>query len=96
VVLRAAENRRWVVRAANTGISAIIDPFGRIVTRLGFGIEGIVRGEVEAGEAVTPYARWGGEIRIALVVLAAGVIILTRRRRRGARQRAPVASPATR
>ena len=31
VRMRAAENRRWIVRATNNGISAVIDPAGRVV-----------------------------------------------------------------
>ena len=31
--LRAVENRVTVVRAANTGVSGIVDPLGRVVTR---------------------------------------------------------------
>jgi len=38
--LRAVENRRYVIRAAATGISAVIDPYGRIISQLG-----IYRGE---------------------------------------------------
>jgi len=29
--MRAIENRRWVLRATNTGITTVIDPFGRLI-----------------------------------------------------------------
>ncbi|MFI5167393.1 MAG: apolipoprotein N-acyltransferase [Thermoanaerobaculales bacterium] len=80
-ILRAAENRRYLVRAANTGISAIIDPYGRVLARLDFGREGFITAQVRPGSGVTPAARYGGALRTLLVVLAAGAIILGAARR---------------
>ncbi|MFZ5786095.1 MAG: apolipoprotein N-acyltransferase, partial [Acidobacteriota bacterium] len=57
-MLRAAENRRWLVRAANTGISAVIDPEGRVSARLGLDREGTVLASVQPGSGATPAARW--------------------------------------
>jgi apolipoprotein N-acyltransferase len=79
-VLRAAETRRYVVRAANTGISAIIDPEGRIVQRLGFGRRGLVMAEVRPLAGVTPAARRGAALRWLIVVVWVGAIIIARPR----------------
>lgn len=62
---RAVETRRSVVRAVNMGISAIIDPDGRIVALPGptwaesKKVAGIVRGAVPLGTGTTLYARFG-------------------------------------
>ncbi len=82
-VLRAAETRRWVVRAANTGISAIIDPRGRIVQRLGFGQRGLVMAEVRPMAGVTPAARRGPGLRWLLVGCWVAAIIIGRPRSSG-------------
>jgi apolipoprotein N-acyltransferase len=34
VRMRAAENARWIVRSTNDGVSAVVDPAGRVVRRL--------------------------------------------------------------
>jgi len=57
--LRAVENRRYVARGAATGISAIIDPWGRTLTELGIYKRGVVTGTVSPRKGLTPYARWG-------------------------------------
>ena len=76
--LRAIEQGLPVVRAANTGISAVIDPVGRIVARLGLGIEGVLDSSLPSSIAPTVYARVG-DIPAAVIV-AAGVIFVIRRR----------------
>jgi apolipoprotein N-acyltransferase len=57
--VRAVENRRWLLRDTNNGITVSVDPYGRIVARL----PADVRGELEAPYGfrtdLTPYARWG-------------------------------------
>ena len=59
VRLRAVENRTWVVRATTTGISAIIDPWGRIAGRTGFLETAWLDGRVVPMRVVTLYQRFG-------------------------------------
>lgn len=76
--LRAIEQGLPVVRAANTGISAVIDPVGRIVARLDLGVEGVLDSSLPTAIAPTVYARVG-DIPVA-VLLAATLIFVIRRR----------------
>ncbi|MEM1204837.1 MAG: apolipoprotein N-acyltransferase [Acidobacteriota bacterium] len=77
---RAAENRRPLLRAALTGVSAVVDPRGRVTARLGVGERGVLRAEIRRGDgALTPFSRapW---VPVALsVVLAAFAIVPLRR-----------------
>jgi apolipoprotein N-acyltransferase len=82
VRLRAIEQGLPMVRAANTGISTVIDPQGRIVARLGLGLEGVLDASLPAAIAPTVYARVG-DIPAALMVFAALLLVL---RRRGAKR----------
>src|SRR5205814_1756550 len=68
--LRAIEQGLPVVRAANTGISAAIDPMGRIVARLGLGLEGVLDSGLPAAIAPTIYARIG-DMPVVIIVFAA-------------------------
>ena len=76
--MRAIEEGLPVVRAANTGISAVIDPMGRIVARLGLGIEGVLDASLPAAAAPTVYARFGN-ISAAILVAIALTLVLRRR-----------------
>ena len=57
--LRAIEDDRYLLRAGTTGISAFVDPTGRIVRELPMGRSGIIYAEFQARETTTPYVRWG-------------------------------------
>jgi apolipoprotein N-acyltransferase len=76
--LRAVEEGLPMVRAANTGISAVIDPSGRIVARLGLGIEGVLDAKLPSALPPTIYARIR-DIPTA-VILAAALLFVIRRR----------------
>jgi apolipoprotein N-acyltransferase len=76
--LRAVEQGLPVVRAANTGISAVIDPLGRIVAQLGLGVEGVLDSTLPAAIAPTIYARFG-DIPAAIIVAAALFLVFRRR-----------------
>ncbi len=56
---RAIENRRYVVQSSTTGISGIIDPYGRVVRELGIHERGIVTGRIAPLHKITPYTRFG-------------------------------------
>ncbi|HEY3330107.1 MAG TPA: apolipoprotein N-acyltransferase [Capsulimonadaceae bacterium] len=57
--IRAAETRRSLVRAAATGISAVFDSRGRMVSHLDWYKKGIVTADVLIESQITPYVRYG-------------------------------------
>lgn len=58
-VLRAVENRRWVARAANTGISGFIDPVGRVTASTPLFEDAVVTQKVFFGRDISFYTHWG-------------------------------------
>ena len=68
---RAIEEGIPVARAANTGISAMIDAFGRITASLDLGRMGIVDAPLPKALAPTPYARFGD---LTFLLLLAGAL----------------------
>jgi apolipoprotein N-acyltransferase len=55
--LRAVEEGLPLVRAANTGISAIVDPYGRVLQQLPLGVEGVIDGALPKPAPVTFFAK---------------------------------------
>jgi len=76
--LRAIEQGLPLVRAANTGISAVVDPMGRVVAQLGLGIEGVLDSTLPAAIAPTFFARTG-DLPAAILVAAALLLVIVRR-----------------
>ncbi len=78
--LRAIELGLPMVRAANSGVSAITDGRGRALRMLMLGEVGLIDGPLPKPEAVTPQRRWGAVP--GLILLAVGVMTAFRARRR--------------
>jgi apolipoprotein N-acyltransferase len=80
---RAIEEGLPLVRATPTGVSAIIDAFGRTVTaqRLELGKMGAVEGAIPPSLPSTPYARWGETLFLVLLLFSAATVWLIDGRR---------------
>jgi apolipoprotein N-acyltransferase len=70
--LRAVEEGLPVIRAANTGISAIIDPYGRLQGSLAIGQRGVLDGRIPAEIPPTVFARIG----LLPVIVVAALLVL--------------------
>lgn len=80
-VLRAVETRRYLLRCAATGISAIVGPTGRVLARSELREEAILRGRVAAMSGGTLYAATGDAFALACGIMAILVAVLSRSRR---------------
>ncbi len=74
--VRAVENRRWLLRDTNNGITVSVDPYGRIVARLAANIRGELDAPYGFRTDATPYVRWGDWLPW-LCVIAALVLLLS-------------------
>ncbi len=84
--MRALEARRYLVRAANDGVSAIVAPDGRIVARAPEYEPAVLRGEITPRAGATPYLAAGNlpVLALALLLVAVPVVGALRSRRRAA------------
>ncbi len=78
--VRAIEEGLPLVRAANTGVSAVIDPVGRTVRELPLGAEGVLDSALPRPLEPTVYARFR-DGPAGLVILAILAILLWRQLR---------------
>ncbi len=87
--LRAIETRRWVARCGNTGISAIIDPQGHILSRTPWWEPAVLEGEVQLLQGQSFFVRYGdmtGRLAVLLFVLLALAAFLRPNKRSSGKQ----------
>ncbi len=76
--LRAIEEGLPLIRVANTGISAIVDAYGRVIETLPLGEEGVIDGRLPKAAPATLFARQGSPIFTALLALVAAAALYGR------------------
>jgi apolipoprotein N-acyltransferase len=79
--LRAIENKRWIVRSGNTGISGIISPKGKLINGSKFWKRTQIVSTIYANNRLTLYTKWGDFINRTLFLVSLFIIpgILVRR-----------------
>ena len=80
--MRALETGRPMLRSTNTGMTAMIDPRGRVMAVADPFSEAVLRGRVQGHEGATPFVRLGNGLAIGLAMLLAAVAFTARTRRR--------------
>jgi apolipoprotein N-acyltransferase len=75
--LRAVEQGRYLARAANTGISGIVDPYGRVLVRSGLFEQAALTGDVRFLSSRTLYAQTGDVFAYACIIATLAALALT-------------------
>jgi len=83
--MRSVEFRRPLVRAANSGISAIIDERGEVSAELGLFREGIIVADILPRTEETVYAKTGDIFAISCIIITVLILIVPGRRSHGSR-----------
>jgi apolipoprotein N-acyltransferase len=85
--LRAVEEGLPMFRAANTGVSAVIDAYGRVLAALDMQREGVIDHRIPAAREPTPYVRWGDGALVVLLLVATGCLLVAGRFTRNEKER---------
>jgi apolipoprotein N-acyltransferase len=74
--VRAVENRRWLLRDTNTGLTVDVDPYGRVVAELAPHTRAVLAAPFGYRSDQTLFARWGNWFAGLSVVVAAALLLL--------------------
>jgi len=75
-VFRAVENRRSLVRAANTGISGFVDPVGRVLAQSALFTDAVLTGNIAIYPLTSLYTRYGDVFAIVCSIASAIFIVI--------------------
>jgi apolipoprotein N-acyltransferase len=75
-VWRAIENRRFMMRVGNAGTTGVVDPFGRVLDRLGMFTAESLRADIRPLQVATLYTRVGDAFAWSVAALAAAWLLL--------------------
>ena len=76
-VMRAVEYRVGLARCANTGISMLVDPYGRISGQTGLFTQEVLSGPVAVGGGETLYGKIGGRLESAILIICLALGLLS-------------------
>ncbi|MBX7152493.1 apolipoprotein N-acyltransferase [bacterium] len=76
-VLRAIENRISIARAANSGVSSIIDPYGRVLQQTQNGTDDVLFGDISIIDRPTLFLRYGNWFGwTMIIVVMSGILVV--------------------
>jgi len=78
--MRAIENGRYLVRSANTGISGIVDPYGRVLAQTPIFESAVLLGDARFLQTSTFFSRHGDVLAYASVVATLALLVVASRR----------------
>jgi apolipoprotein N-acyltransferase len=81
--MRSIETGRYMIRAANDGISAIIGPDGRVLKTAPSFVPSVLRGSVVPMQGMPPFARFGNWLIILLGIIALVMVLVRQHVTRG-------------
>jgi apolipoprotein N-acyltransferase len=74
--MRAIENNRWLLLATNTGVTASVDPNGRIVARLQRKVRAALAAPYALTDVTTLYTRHGDWFAYLCAIISAGILLM--------------------
>jgi apolipoprotein N-acyltransferase len=92
--MRSVETGRYMARAANTGVSALVDPYGRVIQQTGLFEDAVSVGEVRFLDGTTLYVMIGDVVPWAGIAVAVGLWLMGLRARRSGAAATPSSGDA--